>query len=386
MRKTSDKRFKVNEESNRVCAWCKKDLGNSMGIKMGDISHGICPECYDMINKQIATKRADEKRAVAESEWYVLKPSGSIKQDLLNFYEIEYKYHRIAAPQSGSRDSIQMTPQRRETILSKMREQAKDLGVVIAKAVIPTFDSWVRAHDLENLDVMGEERMRKLQRKYRKKNTDGNLHDWVLKQATTGKSMRVVTPREWLSALEGRGAKNLKAALERVRQAEHSENNFNDFVSYIVVADPISVMRQAVANTPPDQQEQVVLEMFQTIYPIGYNKRLGGSSTAVGTNIKKAFKLLQSAELRQLGISSLFKDFNWAINVVHQAGVMSSHVAKDLDIDSKYLDKLSNMDTSQWDSELRSMSSAKPVPQREAIAKLSDVRYNSTVYSSNGGS
>ena len=91
-------------------------------------------------------------------DWTRLKPTGDIQKDLLNFYELEYKYSTIA----GGR--VRMSPRRREVILESMEKQAKTLGAAIAEAALPTFDSWIRAHDLGHLDVMGAERMKKLQK------------------------------------------------------------------------------------------------------------------------------------------------------------------------------------------------------------------------------
>jgi predicted nucleic acid-binding Zn ribbon protein len=35
----------------RICAWCKKDMGNAPGIE-GD-THTICPACYDKMKKKL---------------------------------------------------------------------------------------------------------------------------------------------------------------------------------------------------------------------------------------------------------------------------------------------------------------------------------------------
>lgn len=40
-----------------VCAWCKKELGEKEGLKEGEISHGICPDCRDKL-----LPRSDKKR------------------------------------------------------------------------------------------------------------------------------------------------------------------------------------------------------------------------------------------------------------------------------------------------------------------------------------
>ena len=114
--------------------------------------------------------------AVTEAAWHTLMATGDLKKDLLSFYELEYKYSKVAqAPTTAAPPGsplaqhvekfvIRMMPRRREAILKRMVWQAKSLGKAIAEAALPTFDSWVRAHDLEHLDVMGAERLKKLQK------------------------------------------------------------------------------------------------------------------------------------------------------------------------------------------------------------------------------
>lgn len=289
-------------------------------------------------------------------DWTQLKPTGDIHKDLLSFYELEYKYSTIA----GGR--VRMSPRRREVILERMEKQAKALGAAIAEAALPTFDSWIRAHDLEHLDVMGAERMGKLQKRYRAKGKTSNINDWVLKQRTTGVSMSVVTPEEWMQAIAGDEAPALRFALELLHEEGYADKgDFDRFVRKVVARDPIGTMRKAIQQVDPGEQEAAVLQMFQTVYPIGYRKRLGETSAKVGRNIISADQVLKDVAAGKIDPPELFVKINWAVNVVHQAGTMASHVANDMGISVQYLDKLSNLDTSAWDEELRVME-----PRRES--------------------
>ena len=82
---------------------------------------------------------ADASTYLLESEWHTLRATGDLKQDLLHFYELEYKYSKITqAPSGNPADTygnqfvIPMNPRRRESILNAMGEQARRLGASIA--------------------------------------------------------------------------------------------------------------------------------------------------------------------------------------------------------------------------------------------------------------
>ncbi len=288
---------------------------------------------------------------VTESVWYTLTPTGNFKKDLLSFYELEYKYSRVA------QGAVKMTPLRREKILERMKDQALDLGMSIAQAVLPTYDVWIRAHDLEHTDIFGDERMRKLQRLYKRKSKTSNIHDWVLKQSTVYRSMSRVEPEEWLEALQSSDASMLRFALELLHEAERPDISFDRFITDVVAHDPIGSMRRAITRVDGDEQEAVVLQMFQTVYPIGYKKRLSKTSAEVMPDIVKSRGIFQQIANREIPIPQLFASFGWAINVVHQFGAkMYGHVAADLGVSASYFDKLSNLDTTTWDEELQQMA------------------------------
>ena len=109
--------------------------------------------------------------------------------------------------------------------------------------------------------------------------------------------------------------------------------------------------------------------MFQTVYPIGYRKRLGATSVRVGRDIISAQSILEDARNRQMGVPELFTKINWTLNVVHQAGTMAGHVANDMGISVQYLTKLSNLDVSAWDAELEAMSTPRGATT-EAVGEL----------------
>ena len=317
-----------------------------------------------------------QKGPVTEAaDWTTLRPVGELDKDLLSFYELEYKYSKIAYAPEGPRQAygvVNMLPRRRDAILSRMGRQAKALGVAIAEEALPTFDSWIRAHDLENLDVMGAERVKKIQRRFHAKGKTGDINDWVLKRHTTRKSMSVVTGDEWLRAIEGDEAPALRLALELLHEQEYADKgSFEEFVKKVVARDPIGTMRRAIKHVDEDDRDAVVLQMFQKVYPIGYRKRLGDTSQRVGKNIIAAQLILEKAHSGDIDAPEIFAKINWALNVVHQAGKMANHVANDMGISVEYLDKLSNLDTSAWDAELKAMSTP-----RESVTEAEDLSFN----------
>ena len=55
-RKALAKRFKKGiDEGRRICAWCKKDMGDAPGTS-GD-THGICPACKKKMMKDLPKKK-----------------------------------------------------------------------------------------------------------------------------------------------------------------------------------------------------------------------------------------------------------------------------------------------------------------------------------------
>ncbi|MCK5641999.1 MAG: hypothetical protein KAJ19_14440, partial [Gammaproteobacteria bacterium] len=131
---------------------------------------------------------------------------------------------------------------------------------------------------------------------------------------------------------------------------------FEEFVKKVVTRDPVGTMRRAVKQVDENDREEVVLQMFQSVYPIGYTKRLGASSREVGRNITKAQDMLLELYVGSVDSPRVFTDINWILNVVHQGGKMADHVARDMGISVRYLNKLSNLDTSGWDQELQTMA------------------------------
>ena len=199
---------------------------------------------------------------------------------------------------------INMSPRRRDAILLRMDRQAVALAKSIAGDMLPTFDSWVQAHDLDNLDVMGRARLKKLVDKFAKKNKTGDLYDWVLRRSTVLRSMSAVTSDEWLQALANDKASSLKFALELLYEDEYKEKgSFEEFVKKVVTRDPVGTMRRAVKQVDENDREEVVLQMFQSVYPIGYTKRLGASSREVGRNITKAQDMLLDVCPKRLTVS-----------------------------------------------------------------------------------
>lgn len=47
---------------NHICGWCKKELPQIIGLKPGDVSHGICPKCYAEKMKELDEMEVDNDR------------------------------------------------------------------------------------------------------------------------------------------------------------------------------------------------------------------------------------------------------------------------------------------------------------------------------------
>lgn len=46
--------------SNRICAWCGKEMGWKEGIPAGEVTHGICDTCLRLIEPELAERRLKE--------------------------------------------------------------------------------------------------------------------------------------------------------------------------------------------------------------------------------------------------------------------------------------------------------------------------------------
>ena len=61
------KRETIPEYGKIVCAWCKIDMGAKPEIKPGLISHGICPQCFEIEYERLTNDKHDPPQAGRKS-------------------------------------------------------------------------------------------------------------------------------------------------------------------------------------------------------------------------------------------------------------------------------------------------------------------------------
>ena len=47
----------MNDCGKIVCAWCQKDVRPAPELKTGEVSHGICPACFDIEYERLTKDR-----------------------------------------------------------------------------------------------------------------------------------------------------------------------------------------------------------------------------------------------------------------------------------------------------------------------------------------
>lgn len=88
-----DLRTTQAESGNAVCAWCGKDLGDRPGLKDGEVSHGMCQDCYTKVVGQIKKGPVKESLSEFAQDLHSCRASDLVHGDLLAGFDDEKGYH-----------------------------------------------------------------------------------------------------------------------------------------------------------------------------------------------------------------------------------------------------------------------------------------------------
>lgn len=305
-------------------------------------------------------------------------------------YELEYKYSMLTSkPFEGS-------PQRQDNIIKIIEKKAKEVIKPIADALIYIFDEWLSMHALTDPKKWAEERMKE-------NDDDGIKVMWSDMLRELSAYSPKTSMSEILSLLFKNKAKSLdpfiKYFLEMKKEdleMQLSDEGLTEFQSIFSYYSSQEIEDEDEAydaiyeltkdfrayakalGSDKDAFEDIVseledigyvsnsLEMIDSkliskdmiqdayqyiVFPVWYKFWKAKGIDKTRATIDKATKEL--SKISSLPIVKQFSTLNFALNVSHQSGGMIDYFENEFGVGKRDLERLSKMDTREWDDELR---------------------------------
>lgn len=301
------------------------------------------------------------------------------EDDLRRLYELEYKYNMIRTkPFKGM-------PKRQENIIARMEDELEDLVEQITSNLEEVYEKWLSEHAITDPNEWAEARTRGY----------GDLGDdsmmWnvmvgeYIRYAYGNPSNMYVDPSQ-ARAVESKASREvlekvakanpslfqvvindwrndmIDRAYEEVEYAEEHEEEYDgntveqienmsdaDVMSDFLEMDEVSTL---LSNGYFDMREIVKTAYKEAVFPQWYGHWKGMGIDATRKTIEDTYARLMESKNQELPMQ--IAAINLALNAVHQTGDMVEYVQeRSHEVTSDLLQELSELDTEEWDQELR---------------------------------
>lgn len=297
--------------------------------------------------------------------------SDSLATNLFTVYEWEYKYFKIAQSNIFER--------RKDNLLRLIVEDMQPVYQAVLAALIDTYSSWIIDHDTDNVEQMSKSRVQEV------------INLWEDEGHYEELSPLIAAESEYNRYI---GAGNFEYDFISDNQAA-----LQGLIQQFLAIDIDDIKTQLESNEDPDLQEQLnYLESYDLSTPDSIQEYINtyyeslqyfiNSATQYGhlsnddyaqmlTNFwantivpswkdnwedqglsdvleqnKAILQALQNVDTSDFGNTNA--TINMALNGVHITGSMIDHIQEKYDdVDQELLSQLSNIDTTQWDEDLK---------------------------------
>jgi len=299
------------------------------------------------------------------------------------WYEIEYKYNQIL------NKDFKGVPQRKEKLLELLEEKAIDINIIIAESLAMVFEEWLDSHAILNPRQWAEARCRDAEeeefgfylvfaifaeyQKYSHQDFNSALDTILMNIEKYPLFMEVISnfiretfqfeleDMDWdefievYSSLQKEfGFKN-KDDVERFLSQPLSGNFLREYFDIgllgLNIEDFTDIIENALNNSFSLEKE-LLIELYENlVFPVWFDYWKQQGIVRTRNNVQKIYNILEKIE--SFSIQGQFMNINIAINTTHQTGSMMDYYEEHFGISKKDLERLSKIDTSEWDKELK---------------------------------
>lgn len=295
----------------------------------------------------------------------IFPDSDSLLDMLFSVYEWEYKYHKIKNSQNTNKV-------RKEKVLERIEREVTKLLFTVADKLLVVYNDWLSSHALTNPEEWAKVRyMSGLKsgmpvqhiltnalneyRRYADASPEQAYYRFIytnyaelsekiqeiitLKKNAIQEDINIEDDPDELSYLQSQ--------LNEINQIYLS--NPNQVISYL---DYEELMEDVVLTSilEEDPEELIVNFLENDVFEMWY---LYWGAQGIDETRERVEQMAN--ELNNIGgkpLSEKFTIINKALNTAHQSGSMMEYVQEEYDIGFDELNKLSNLDTNKWDTDL----------------------------------